>query len=133
MTKSGLGLEMKKKGKNIHTWSEFQDCIHLYGWHIAWYCCFIQSAPRLAQMGYLKLEVLLFDKKLLNLRHPPFGTLTPRYNYYLHQALSHHRIRDVMPMIETFISETSRHRNLTAFFAARSENGGGINSGGRRH
>ena len=66
------------------------------------------------------VEGLLFKEKLLNLRHQPFGTfaLTPRCTTCT-RAPSQHRIMDVIPMIETFITETSRQRNSAASILAR--------------
>ena len=122
---------MISRAKAFTNGPNFKDSVHKDNWHIASYCCFIQTAPTLYGT-YIKNEVrkmlccqkavegLLFKEKLLNLRHQPFGTfaLTPRYTTCT-TAPSQHRIMDVIPMIETFITETSRQRNSAASILAR--------------
>ena len=124
-------VEMSSRAKAFTNCPNFKDSVHKDNWHIASYCCFIQTAPTLYGT-YIKNEVrkmlcwqkavegLLFKENLLNLRHQPFGTfaLTPRCTTCT-GAPSQHRIKDVMSMIETLITETSRQRNLAASILAR--------------
>ena len=76
------------------------------------------------------VEGLFFNEKLLNLRHRPFRDLDFDAKRYITctRAPSQHRIMDVMPMMQTFIAEIPRRRNLAASILARFGNGGGINS-----
>ena len=85
--------------QSVHKWSKFQDSVHRNNWHIASYCCFVQTAPTL-DSTYIKNEIrktffwqkavegLLFNLKLPNLRHRPFGTfaLTPRCTTWLRRS-----------------------------------------------
>ena len=70
--------------------------------------------------GKKRLKVCFSKKNCWICNTDPFGTfaLTPRCTTCT-GAPSQHRIKDVMPMIETFITETSRQRNLVASILAR--------------
>ena len=87
-TKSWCRLvEMSSRAKAFTNGPNFKDSVHKDNWHIASYCCFIQTEPTLCGT-YIKNEVpkmlcwqkavegLLFKENLLNRRHPtPLGPL----------------------------------------------------------
>ena len=70
--------------------------------------------------GKKRLKVCFSKKNCWICDTDPFGTfaLTPRCTTCT-GAPSQHRIKDVMPMIDTLITETSRQRNLAASILAR--------------
>ena len=93
-TKSWCRLvEMSSRAKAFTNGPNFKDSVHKDNWHIASYCCFIQTEPTLCGT-YIKNEVpkmlcwqkavgrFAFQRKLAESATPdPFGTfaLTPRY------------------------------------------------------
>ena len=91
-------VEMSSRAKAFTNCPNFKDSVHKDNWHIASYCCFIQTAPTLYGT-YIKNEVrkmlcwqkavegLLFKEKLLNLRHRPLWDLClDAKMYYLHRG-----------------------------------------------
>ena len=56
ITKSWCRLVEMSSRQSVYKWSKIQDSVHQGDWHVASYCCFIQTAPTL-DSTYIKHEI----------------------------------------------------------------------------